>query len=376
MRAQVLSDPALAKQAGRFVWLSLNTEDRRNAPFLEHAGIEGLPTYLVVDAADESIALRWMGSATVPQFEKLLDDGEHAVSAPGEDPAAAALARADRLSGERKPAEAAAAYREALRVAPPDWPRRSRTLESLLIALQSSGGLQECADTARVEGPRMERGPSFANAVATGLGCAEAAPSEATWRDADLAALTPMVEEALGLEGVLADDRSSLFGALLDRREEQGDDAGAKQLAGRWLDFLEGESAKAAGPEARAAFDSHRVSAALALGDPARAVPALLASERDLPDDYNPPARLALLYRAMGSYDEALAASDRALGKADGPRKLRIYNTRADILLKRGDKAEARTTLEAAIHFADALPAGQRPGRLVDQLQADLAAIH
>ena len=48
----------------------------------------------------------------------------------------------------------------------------------------------------------------------------------------------------------------------------------------------------------------------------------LQASERDLPDDYNPPARLATAYKAMRRWDEALAASDRALAKAYGPRKL------------------------------------------------------
>ena len=36
-------------------------------------------------------------------------------------------------------------------------------------------------------------------------------------------------------------------------------------------------------------------------------------SEKDFPKDYNPPARLALVYLRLKKYDEALAASDRAL---------------------------------------------------------------
>ncbi|HXH28298.1 MAG TPA: hypothetical protein VNL37_04595, partial [Candidatus Polarisedimenticolia bacterium] len=119
MRATVLSDPALAKQAGRFVWLSMNTEDRRNAEFVKRAAVTALPTYLVEDQHDEGIALRWLGSATEPQLEKLLDDGERAVSETAGDPATEALARADRLNGEDKKAEAAAAYGEALKLAPP-----------------------------------------------------------------------------------------------------------------------------------------------------------------------------------------------------------------------------------------------------------------
>ena len=41
-------------------------------------------------------------------------------------------------------------------------------------------------------------------------------------------------------------------------------------------------------------------------------------SQRDFPDDYNPPARLALAYRALKRWDEALAASDVAMSKAYG----------------------------------------------------------
>ena len=44
----------------------------------------------------------------------------------------------------------------------------------------------------------------------------------------------------------------------------------------------------------------------LELGQPERALPMLQASERDLPDDYNPPARLAVAYKAMKRWDEAI----------------------------------------------------------------------
>jgi tetratricopeptide (TPR) repeat protein len=125
----------------------------------------------------------------------------------------------------------------------------------------------------------------------------------------------------------------------------------------------------------RVAFDSHRVGAALALGDPARAVPALLASERDLPEDYNPPARLAILYREMGRYDEALVESQRALDKAYGARKLRIFDTRADIFARKGDPAAARRTLEEALAYADSLPRSQQPQALLAQLRKKLATI-
>jgi tetratricopeptide (TPR) repeat protein len=374
VRATVLNDPALAKHAGRFAWLSINTEESHNAGFVETLGVEAYPTFLVLDATGK-VALRWAGSLTKPEFERLLDDGERAVAASGGSPADAALARADRLGAEKKTADAAAAYSEALRLAPAAWAGRGRALNSLLAALQKTGDLQQCAAVAQRETPALERGPAFAGAAAAGLGCAAGAPESAAWRAAAIKDLEGLVIESLGLDNVLADDRSSAYGMLVDLRDGRGDKAGAKEMAGRWMTFLEGQAAAAKSVEARAAFDSHRVAAALALGDPARAVPALLASEKDLPDDYNPPARLAILYRELGRFDEALSESQRALDLAYGARKLRIFDARADIYAKKGDPASAKRTLEQALVYADTLPKSQQPQALLAQLRKKATAI-
>ncbi len=376
MRATVLNDPALAKYAGRFAWLSINAEDARNADIVGRLDVDSYPTFLILDGGSGKAALRWSGTLTVAEFERFLADGERAVSQTGAgSPADAALARADRLNGGRQAAEAATAYAEALRVAPPGWTGRERAVESLLAAQQKAGELEACVTTARREVGDLGRGPAFAAAAATGLGCATDAPKDAPWRAAAIPGLQKWVEESLDLQGILADDRSSAYGMLVDLADERGDATAAKAMAERWMRFLEAEGARAPSVEARAALDSHRVSAALALGDPGRAVPALLASERDLPDDYNPPARLAILYREMGKNDEALAASQRALDKAYGARKLRIYDARADIYVKMGDKAAAKRTLDEAVRFAQTLPESQRPVRLVATLEKKSAGL-
>src|SRR5215510_3666609 len=125
MRAYVFSDAALAKHAGRFVWLSIDSDKAENAAFLARFPTEVSPTLLVIDASLERAVLSWPGSASAAQLEKLFDDGEAAAAAE------AALARADRLSGARKFAAAAAAYRDALAAGGPTWPRRPRAVESL-----------------------------------------------------------------------------------------------------------------------------------------------------------------------------------------------------------------------------------------------------
>ena len=92
----------------------------------------------------------------------------------------------------------------------------------------------------------------------------------------------------------------------------------------------------------------------------------LRESEKDLPDDYNPPARLAVAYIAMKNPDVALAASNRALPKVSGPRRVRVLQTRSDIFAAKGDAAASREALEQALACAEA-PAGRPALRGPDQ---------
>ena len=75
MRAFVFPDPALAKRAGQFVWLSVNTELAGNTPFLKKYPVQAWPSFYVISPDSETVVYRWMGGATVAQMEKILDDG-------------------------------------------------------------------------------------------------------------------------------------------------------------------------------------------------------------------------------------------------------------------------------------------------------------
>ena len=209
----------------------------------------------------------------------------------------------------------------------------------------------------------------------TGLQCAlDLEPTDPVRAQA-LPALEAAARRLLPVPGLNGDDRSSLYEALCDDRKEVGDPAGAKELAAQWLGFLQGEAAKATTPEARAVYDPHLVNAAIALGDPARALPALEQSEHDLPADFNPPARLALLHAELGRFPEALADTDRALTKVYGPRTLRVLETRASVFEKMGDAAHQKEALDKALAFAQALPAGQRSEKTIARLQAARAKL-
>ena len=167
----MFTDKALARHAGQFVWLSIDTEKPGNASFLTKFPVEAWPSFYVLDSSSERAALRWVGSATVGQLRKILDDGRQAVRG-RERGVEEILARADRFYGEGKNAEAVRDYREALSAAPKDWPRYGRAVESLLFALQRIHDDKGCAETAREAFPKLRgppRPPTSPRAVSTAL---------------------------------------------------------------------------------------------------------------------------------------------------------------------------------------------------------------
>ncbi|MDC0712785.1 thioredoxin family protein [Stigmatella sp. ncwal1] len=376
MKAYVFTDKALARHAERFVWLELNTDLPQAAGFQEKYPVDFWPTFFIIDPREERALVRFSGSATVSQLEKLFEDGERAWRGDSQG-AEARLARGDALYGEGRPAEAAEAFAQALAEAPADWSRRGRTLESLLSAQYGAKQHEACARTVLEESPRVPRSASLANAMTWGLGCVLALPPENPAGKALLGTMEARAREVLAPPHIEmpADDRSGLYEMMVEARKALQDEAGTKAIAAEWLGFLEAEAAKAPNPEARTVFDSHRMVAALTLGEPQRVVPAIEQSERDLPGDYNPPARLSNLYRTLGRLEDALAASGRALDKVQGARRLRVLSERSSIQAAQGNKEAAVATLEEALAYAKALPKAQVSQRQSEALEKKLAEL-
>ena len=375
MRAYVFTDRSLARLAGRFVWLSLDMEKAKNASARRHLGIDAFPTYYIVDPADGHVAIRWVGGASEAQLERLLADGELAVRGSATGPAMEALVRADRLYGASDYKGAAAAYASALAEAPPGWAARDRALEAELFALQASDQNEAVVKLAVESWPAAEHTASAATVASSGLDGAVQLPKDHAGRADRIAQFERACREALADTTLAGDDRSGLYFSLEGAREEAGDTTAALALIEAHAAMLEHEAAKAATPDARAVYDSHRLSCYLGLHQPERALPMLERSEQDLPDDYDPPARLSVAYAAMQRWPEALAANDRALAKAYGPRQFLVYTTRADIYLGMRDTTAARRTLAEAVAKAGAMPEGLRSERTIAGLRKRLAAL-
>ncbi len=376
MKETVLHDPKLQAFEDRFVFLAVNTDKVDSAgPFLEKFPMEGWPTLFIVDPVTEKPVLKWVGTATLPQLEALLEDSL-ATHRGGLDGAEALMARGDVAFGERKKAEAAQLFEQALQTAPADWPRRERATEAWLSALSGADQHEVCAQKAldSVSGPPAT--VSWATRALTGMYCA---------LDLDPAGepalrLGPALEQKVKLAvetetlKLPVDDRSGLYEVWVAAVEARGDEAAKRALAARWLAFLDAEANAAPTPAVRAIFDTHRFSAAMSLGAPERAIPALEQSERDFPRDYNPPARLQNLYRAAGRLDDAYAAGQRALKLVEGPRRARVLNDHAEVLLARNEPDKAKQQWESVLALGKTLPASQTPKREMAKAEKKLAA--
>jgi tetratricopeptide (TPR) repeat protein len=379
MREFVFPDPSLTSRAGQFVWLAINIEDERNAPFLVKFPGEGVPIFAVVEPKDESVVLRQVGSMNLPQLHAFLDRARIAAAGGGGSGQEAdeALRAADQHYGARRYKEAAEAYRLALDKATADWPHYARAVEALLFSYQQTSAHDRCVDLAQGALERLAGAPSEVTVAAGGLDCALALKDDAPGKASRVAAMEAEVRRVVADPKVAAaaDDVSGAYSSLVAARRAAKDEAGARRTLADWAAYLEAAATRAQTPAQRTVFDSHRLAAYLDLGQPERAVPMLEASERDFPQDYNPPARLAAAYQAMKEWDEALAASDRALRLVYGPRKLRVLDIKAEVLKGKGDLAAARRTMEEAVAFAEALPPGQRSDARVADLKKKLDSL-
>jgi tetratricopeptide (TPR) repeat protein len=370
MKAYVFTDASLERQAGRYVWLSMDIESAESAPFLSKHSVPAIPTYFVIDSESEQALIRWTGGTSVDGLHALLEEGTLAHGGERDE----ALVRADEFYAKGDYEQAATLYGEVLAGIDSDAPHSGRTVESLMFALQMSKQYEDGVALARDHYANLGPSSSGGNIAASALNCALSLPADHPERPmwaAEWEKTTLMIVQDESVP-MAPDDRSGMYGVLVWAREDAGDEKGHKMVANLWADFLERAAAAAPTPEARSTYDSHYISACIEAGDPARAVPHLEQSQRDFPDDYNPPARLAIAYKYMEEWDKGIAASQLALARAYGPRKLLVWRYLADLYVGKGDVAAAKSTLEEAIEYAKMLPEGQYRESRIAPLQKKL----
>jgi thioredoxin-like negative regulator of GroEL len=297
MRA-TLEDARLARYAGRFVWLELDYDKPVNQPVIARLGASMTPTLFVLDPRTEKPVATQLGGLTLGELKAFLDHG----------------------SQSDAPARSWDAWLQR------DW--------------------RTCADIAVAEAPRMPRNAAFSRLVLSGLSCANAESSAAA-----LKVLEPLAVEAVALPSTLRDHRFQLYQRLMYIAGKRGDNAAVNRWGDRWLAEL--DATKPSTDDERSALDIARVDAASVMHAPQRILPALQASERAMPRNYNASLRLAQTLVDAKRYDDADAACDRGIAHVTGPLgRSWLLQVKADALQGKGDAKGARAALEEALKAA------------------------
>jgi thioredoxin-like negative regulator of GroEL len=367
MQTTVFADKALAPDAPKFVFAALDTDRDANAAAVAKFPPGAWPTFYVVGPKDEAVLARFVGAASVAQFKAFLDMGAQAMSG------VAAGANTHLLAAERALANKDLATAEtelvaALDKAPPEWLRRPDALVSLIGILQKKKDYVACVALAETWLDKTGNAASASDFMIPAMTCGEELAKEA---DEEVLRVTKLRERAVArwkqLVGDAAaplsvDDRSDALANLrstlevLDRKPE------AKEVAEQQRKLLDEAAAKATDATAASTYNWPRAEVYVYLERPLELVPSLQKSVKDLPTDYDPPARLGWVYMKAGKLAEAAAATEASIKLAYGPRKVRVLTQRAEIAKLQNDKpAEKKYRQEIVTHLKSLPPTQTSP---------------
>ena len=382
MKHYVLVDPSLQPLANRFVWLAIDTDREANADVLEQFPVSVWPTFYVVSPDRSEVQARHLGSASIRQFRRLLKRGEDGHSdsvrtnAGSVLPAAVGKVRdGDRAAAAGDLTSAATAYRAALAATPPAWERRPEVLVSLIGTLYGRQAWTQCVDLAETELAHTGDTASAADFAYYANVCANKLP-EGPRVQTLRRNLIDRVDKLIGNQNapLSADDRSDAMRILRGLYEHVGNIKLARQLAVRQRALLDAETRRAPDAHAAMTYNWPRAEVYTYLGVASELIPDLKTSVAALPQEYDPPYRLAWIYLTLERYDEALHSARLAAKRVYGPRKGRVLWLIADIHGARGDKDQERRVRAAVVAHYESLPASQAQPHLLDSARKAASA--
>lgn len=333
MQEEVLTAPEIRALADRFVWLAVDTDRPENAEHVRRYPPVAWPTFLVLDPTTGAVRARLVGGASKAQFRAFLDAG----AADRGSAAEAALRAAHAAEDEGAWAEAAAAYQQAIDALPEAYPRRPEVLLGRIRALRRAGAFEPCVELARRRGHETGRAAAAADFAFYALACARALDAPRAARAA-LPPLARRVTEAARAEGgpMSADDRSDALRIAREIALFLGEEAKARALAREQRAVVDAAMSAAESPAVASTFNWPAAEVYAFLGEHEALIPTLRRSVEALPDQYDPPYRLAWLLLEAGRPDEARPFAERARARVYGPRTAQV-----EALLERIDAARA-----------------------------------
>jgi thiol-disulfide isomerase/thioredoxin len=375
MQRFVLADPGMQSVADAVVWAAVETERERNKAVVEKYPIDAWPTFLIVDPDGEAVLGRFLGAGSVHDLRAFVQDGVRAYQQKGKpkDPAWAAQREGDAARNRGDVKAAAAAYGKAVQLSKADDPQRAERLNLYMSALIRAKEDRTCVQTGLREARNTPDSALGSDFLAFSFNCAQDLPKG----DEEAARMRQLAierqREILAKPGapLSADDRSDALATLAEMLDVAGRHEEAVAAMGERAQVL--EAAAAAAPDATMAstFDAHRTETYLYLKQPEKAEQLLAQREKEMPQDYNPPARLARVLYEQKKLPEAEASIDRALSKMDrGQRRVGILGLKAKILQAQGKSATA--VWREQLEVLRSLPKTQRRPELETEIERKL----
>ena len=380
MQHYVFVEPSLKPLENRIVFLALDTEREENAKFLERYQVNVWPTLFMIDPGSGKVAGYWPGAASLAELRNFLDGSLEVIDALGQaalapDSPLALLVEAKAATAANDPKKASTLFERALEKAPRDWPRRNEALYGLISAYARAGNAEKCVGLGLRHSAEVTGAALPVDFVSTVFECSQGIKNPARQREVRTSALERL--RALTTNppaDASVDDRADALDKLSSVLFALGDQRGAREAQERRLALMETAARAATSPEAAATHDYGRANAYVALGRPEEAIRMLEERERQLPESYDPPGRLARVLARLKRWPEALNAVNRALKNAYGPRRLGYLELKADIQRGMGDRAGELKTLEELVAGHQELSAGQAKKGGLDAARKRLAA--
>ncbi|HUJ27741.1 MAG TPA: thioredoxin family protein [Myxococcales bacterium] len=368
MQRFVLADPGMKPVANDVVWLAIETETEKNKPVVEKYPLDGWPTFLLIDPANEKILGRFLGSGSVQEIRGFVEDGVRAMHGASNDPAWIAQREGDAARNQGDFRGAAGAYGRAVSLSQADDPQRPERLNLYMAALRRLQDRATCVRTGVAEARGMPATAVGADFMAALFDCAEHDPKARELAMGRLREILDAKDAALA-----ADDRSDALANLSEMYDATSRHEKAAAAMRERAAVL--EKAAAAAPDATMAstFDAHRTETYLYLKEPQKAEQLLAEREKQMPGDYNPPARLARVYFEEKKLPEAEAAVGRALDEMPkSQRRVGILELKRKILAAEGKPTAG--VLREQLDTLRTLPSTQRKPKQEAELEQKLAA--
>ena len=357
----VFNQPALQRFESRIVFAKVDTDRDENAAFAAKYAMDVWPTLFVIEPNKDELLAVWTGAASLRELEQLLDESLVLRDLKMQnklDPKApeGLLLAAQRAALADRWAEAAASYEKSVRAAPENWTRRSEALFGWIKSLHNARRARDCVEVGGRYGKEIRGAALPGDFGRYWFSCANGLPlpkHKAEVRRAAIAHLRALVETPRAESST--DDVADAWDILADALKQVGDTEGFRKAHERRLLLLEAAAKAAPSPAAAATFDYARAGSYAVLGRSSEAVAMLQARVKELPDSYEPSARLATLLHGMGRDADARPAIDRVLKLAYGPRRMRYLALKAEIEHKLGNAAGRIAALEEEVRAWQAI---------------------